>query len=534
MKTLVKFLLSLICIFILAFALVGCKSPDPDNTPDEIVGDSTTPDEIVGDSTTPDGDLPGGKEEENPSVETHNWESFSYFAPTCVRPGSQTHRCTECGEFKNEAIAPTGIHTPGEEYFASAEEHWLECTVCNERLSIEAHSFVNELCEPCHTYETYYEVSLWVQSGYMNKNMFAEKVAEFAEANRITIKLTLTQKDASVGGNDIMADPASSPDIFCFTQKELEGMVDAGAIAPITGSNEETVRLTNSAASVRLAEYGDRLYGYPLQITSRTCVMYYDKSLISEEDAKSLERIIEICEANGRTFHLQTSSGWGVEHFFMSTGCNSVWTMSKGWEFIGLNDNYNSREGIVAMKGLKKLISSPCFSDETYYLGERTAVLISELGSRWSAENALGDNLGVTVLPSFTVDGESYQMGSYISTVMFGVKPTDDTERARMLSDLALYISGEDVQTRQLLEYGCCPTNMKVQLSDEAQQDKYLAAQIRQSHSSTPELHRDLYWYIIAGDIYYDLLTATEDDYAAILARYDERVSLLFEKGEYS
>lgn len=481
--------------------------------------------------------------EENPpedEEDAHAWELDYNFSPTCSSNGCIIYKCSDCGEFKEDIIPPTGIHTPGEEYFTSKNEHWHECTVCHEKLSVESHSFENELCAACHTYETYYEITVWVQNGYVNKAIFTEKIAEFAEANRMTIKLDLMQVDSAVAGNKIMHDPSCSADLFCFTQKELQGLVDAKALMPLENDVAEIIVQNNSSASVSTAELGGVIYGYPLAIINRTSVMFYDRSLISEEDAKSLDRIIAICEENGKSLRFQVDSGWGVSHFFMATGCHSTWTMNKNWEFIGIDDNYNSDAGIIALKGLDKLISSPCLKDEYYSAtrfdyDENTAVIISELSGRWTAKNTFRDNLGVAALPYFTVDGESYQLGSYIATTIFGVKPTEDRERAKMLSDLALWLTSEESQADYYETFEWTPTNTCVQQSDAVLQNIYISAQIEQSHVSTPELHCNLYWHGLIGEFCKYLKDATsDDDYALILEEYDRRLKELFETGYYS
>ena len=53
----------------------------------------------------------------------------------------------------------------------------------------------------------------------------------------------------------------------------------------------------------------------------------------------------------------------------------------------------------------------------------------------------LGDNLGVADLPSFTVDGTSYHLGSYAGFKLLGVRPTTDAKRAAVLQQLALYLT---------------------------------------------------------------------------------------------
>ena len=80
-----------------------------------------------------------------------------------------------------------------------------------------------------------------------------------------------------------------------------------------------------------------------------------------------------------------------------------------------------------------------------------------------------------------------------------------------------------------------CPTNIAAQTREKIESDPYRKIQIQQYNISVPERHKNLYWSTIAGDLYLDAKEAkTDEEIIAALNRYDERVALLFEKGEYS
>ena len=138
-------------------------------------------------------------------------------------------------------------------------------------------------------------------------------------------------------------------------------------------------------------------------------------------------------------------------------------------------------------------------------------------------------------MPSFTVDGENYQMKSVGNTFLMGISPTEDSEKAELLSRLALWLSDEKCQLERFDNFMWCPTNIAAQTSEKIESDPYRKIQIQQYNISVPERHKNLYWSTIAGDLYLDAKEAkTDEEIIAALNRYDERVALLFEKGEYS
>lgn len=543
-KQTTRFIFITLCILLCFSVLFGCVD-EGDKTPEctehsfgdwEEVVDPSEPHECQDKEYERTCSVCGEKEEKGGSEEDHLWELKWGIKPTCKRGGYDIYVCSICNKEKGVDLPIKNDHTLGDEYETTADEHYKICSVCDKAIGTEKHIYEDDKCTVCHTFKEYYEISMWVQNGYMGTNLFAKQIKEFADANKVTIKLTASEKDGVVAGNDIMNDPSCAPDIFCFTQSELQGLIDAEAIMPLSDAEAEQIKATHCYGAALASSENGVLYGYPLAITERVSILYYDKSLISEDDAKSLEKIIDICEKNNKFFRFQLSSGWGVEFFFRSTGCQSSWTVNKDFEFVALDDNYNSDAGIAAMKAIAKLASSPAFNNDAYShnYGNDTPIIISELGNRWIAQNTFGENLGITILPSFTVDGESYQMKSVGSTFLLGISPTEDSKKAELLSRLALWLIDEKCQLERYDLFEWCPTNLAAQASERVKSNPYHQIQIQQYNMSVPERHKNSYWYYIAGDLYLAAKDAkTDEEIIAALNRYDERVNLLFEKGEY-
>lgn len=91
----------------------------------------------------------------------HNYEEVYYRAPICVTQGLRKYRCSTCGEYKTEMIAPTGEHNyvfetrPGN-CFEDGENVFV-CTLCglyfqDDPLPYE-HHFENGVCTECGGYE---------------------------------------------------------------------------------------------------------------------------------------------------------------------------------------------------------------------------------------------------------------------------------------------------------------------------------------------------------------------------------------------
>ena len=162
---------------------------------------------------------------------------------------------------------------------------------------------------------------------------------------------------STCAGSDILGrtgrNVEAGGDLFCFPQDQFARLAQAGALDKLGTRASELVRANNDAGTVMAATSGDQLYAYPLT-SDNGYFMYYDKSVIPEEEVDSLEKLIADCEKAQKYFAFeQQTSAWYLASFFFATGCKSEWTTDDAGTFISVNDTFNSDNGLIAAKGLK-------------------------------------------------------------------------------------------------------------------------------------------------------------------------------------
>jgi arabinogalactan oligomer/maltooligosaccharide transport system substrate-binding protein len=260
--------------------------------------------------------------------------------------------------------------------------------------------------------------------------------------------------------------------------------------------------------------------------------MYYDKSIISEKDAESLEKIIEKCEANGKKIYFNIEDAWYTSSFFFATGCNSEWTIDDDGNFIGIYDNFNSAEGLIAMKGMSKLAKSSCYTKDANTFTD-IAVIISGIWEANAASAYYGNNLAATDLPSFEVDGKSYHLGSYSGNKLLGVKPQADAKKTAVLSKLAQYLTGEECQRERYESFQWGPSNKTVQGSEAVQSNIFLSALAKQNKYGVPQGQIDGSWWDIAKVLGTKARIAKNDNELKLaLNEYESAVNAIFKKSE--
>ncbi len=384
-------------------------------------------------------------------------------------------------------------------------------------------------------------ITIWVSELAGVKELTLQQVADFKAANPdFPYDVKVEGVGEGEAATQMIADVATGADIFCFAQDQLARLVQAGALDKPGQQAQATLIANNDAASVAASKVGNDIYCYPIT-SDNGYFMFYDKSVVAAEHIDSLEDIIADCVAANKKFSFELEgSAWYTASFFFAKDsdgtplCVSEWTThaSIPGKFASLNDTFNSDNGIIALTGMKKLLNSPAYNNSSaadqFSAAVPSAVVISGTWASAAVKEALGDNYGVADLPSFTVDGESYHLGSFSGNKLMGVKPQSDPAKAAWLHKLATYLSNEECQNARFEEFGWGPSNRAAQATDAVQNDPALVALAQQGAYAVPQGQIHGGWWDVAKVI----ATGAKDaaDVAAlegVLANYDSSCEFL-------
>ncbi len=376
-----------------------------------------------------------------------------------------------------------------------------------------------------------YDIKIWVAEAA--KDLTEKQIADFNANNEFGFKFNATIEAVSEAdaATQMITDVEAGGDIYCFAQDQFARLVQAGALDALGKKASETVIANNDAGTVAAATSGEQLYAYPLT-ADNGYFMYYDKSVIPDEDVDSLEKLIADCEAAQKyfAFEMQTSA-WYLASFFFATGCRSVWMTDDNGEFISVSDTFDSDNGLIAVKGMKKLVDSPYHlsAGGADQFNQNAAVLVSGTWDFAKVQEYLGDNMGVTDLPSFEVDGKEYHLGSFNGCKLLGVKPQVDEMKGAAIHKLAQYLTGAQCQMERFEALAWGPSNLEDQASEAVQANPGLAALIKQAPYSVPQGQIHGSWWDIAKVIGEDVKNATDDaGLQAALDNYQDKIASLF------
>ena len=296
-------------------------------------------------------------------------------------------------------------------------------------------------------------------------------------------------KDALIGGLE------EGADVFTFADDQLNTLAAAGALEPI--ENAEEIRDRNLSSTVEAVTVNNQLYAYPLT-ADNGYFLYYNKRYITDEQAETLDGILEAAASNGKLFTMDWSSAWYVYSFFGNTGLQ-----------VGLNDdgitNYctwnrtdGDIRGIDVARAMLRIAESPGFascSDEEFLKGVKDGSVIAGVSGVWNSvavKEVWGENTGAAKLPTYSCSGSQIQMASFSGCKLIGVNAY--SEYPEWAARLAEWITDEENQRLRFEMRGQGPSNIAVADSAEIKQSPAITALLEQSEFSQLQRIGGKFW----------------------------------------
>ena len=275
--------------------------------------------------------------------------------------------------------------------------------------------------------------------------------------------------EASAAGT-VSQDPDASADVFMFANDTLTTLTDAGALAKFGGKYADQILATNSETLTDSLTLDDYLYGVPF--TTNTWFMYYDKSVFSEEDVKSLDTMLE----KGVVSFPFTNS-WYLPAFYFGNGC----TLFGDGTQEELGADFGGENAVEVTNYLIDLYNNPNFvvdADGSGIAGLRDGSINAMFTGSWDAasiKEILGDNMGVAALPTYTLNGEEKQMYAYAGSKAIGVN--SHSKYMVQAIELAIYLGSAEAQQLHYKLRNVIPCNTELLADPAIASDELVAAQ---------------------------------------------------------
>lgn len=344
------------------------------------------------------------------------------------------------------------------------------------------------------------KLSVW-WSEEDERELLDQTIEAFQEeyADEALFQITVSIENVVTIRETVCANPEAAADVYVFADDQFETLLRAEAICEITEDVESVIEENGGrdSGACSAAMHDGKLYAYPFTV-GNGYFLYYNSDYFTEEDVKSLDRILEVCAANGKKMAIDYTSGWYTYSFFKGAGLylelnEDHVTNSCNWNAV--DTKYTGVDVAEAMLAIANHDGFINCDDQGFIDGVKSGEIIAGVNGAWNSEvikKQWQDGFAAAKLPCYTLAGDSVQMCSFSGHKLIGVNPNSDNRDWAM--KLARRLSDEKMQRKRFEMTGDCPSNVKAASSESVQASPVVAALVEQSQYACVQRVGDAYW----------------------------------------
>ena len=312
-------------------------------------------------------------------------------------------------------------------------------------------------------------------------NNWLDKMEKKFEAAHPEYKITWVNESCSEGdaANNITTDVTDAADVYMFANDQLGRLITAGGLSKLGGAFADQVNNDNTEFYINTVTHTDgAVYAFP--VTNNVWFTYYDKTVYTEEDVKSLDTMLEkgiVC--------LPVNDAWNAGFVFLGCG-GTVFGPAGNDAAAGINfggeNGYMAAEKMVSYSKLVqdgKAIAGGM--DAGKLISGEADVIFSGSWSYAELSAALGENLGVAQLPYFNINGTDYPMTALGGTKCVGVNPSTSgavAGKQRACTEFAAFLASEEGQLERYTMRNVIPSHKALAENEAVKSNPVAVAEI--------------------------------------------------------
>lgn len=320
------------------------------------------------------------------------------------------------------------------------------------------------------------EIVVWVGE---ESAEFYQKVCDDYVSNNPDFGYTVTVKGMDTGAvaGTVTNDPSAAADIYTTAHDNIGKLASTQCAKPFVDEELIAQVLADNPASFQNVIYStlegkEYLYGVPY--ISQALFLYYNKELVSEEQAQSFEGLREAAKAAGtKAITVTGDDGYNMSFALLATKVDDHSTsveIFKGAEAVSGGSkgtsNCQGDDTVAIVRWLQEYAADPngfkWASSDGWDADLRNKGCLSVIGGAWhynTAKAALGEsNLGIALIPTFTLTdaaveglssvkaGDTYRGGTFADCKVFMLNSHSAPEKYVALQQLVKYLSSKEIQ----------------------------------------------------------------------------------------
>lgn len=296
---------------------------------------------------------------------------------------------------------------------------------------------------------TYDEESLLKEvSSYFTKKY----TDEHDDVNSVTINIEIVGDIYA----EILNDINSTGDVFCTLGDSTKSLADKQVIYPMPKDVSDDIISLVGQSMANTTFYNGNYYGFPYAPNTAQ-VMYYNTSLYTEDDVKSLNVMLEKSLGNIKNFAMDSSS-WNTSTWYLTTNAK---LFTEGNKDICTFDSSECVEALKFVQANNSNILIGFYDNIVDCM--KDGMIAAACGGDWNVnayKDALGKNFGVEMLPKVTINGHTYQMTCFGGGKYYAVNAA--SKEPEIAIALAKYLASEEVQLKRYKINGTVPTALSL------------------------------------------------------------------------
>jgi len=332
--------------------------------------------------------------------------------------------------------------------------------------------------------------------------------ADHADVKSVSVEVKIVGEDASAG--EALKDLNAAADVFGVPGDQTGALAEAKAIYAMPDDVVSQIKDLVGENTAKKTFYNGSYYGFPYEPNTAEA-LYYDKTIFTEEDVKSLNTMFEKEGVTAKVIGVNSNA------FFSST-----WYFTGGAELFTNSDKsvctFDSDDAVEVLKYAQA-------NAEKIYTGDTanaTALmkdggLAAYMTGAWDAQtmkDTLGENFAIAMLPKVTVNGKELQMTCFGGVKYYAVNAA--SKEPEVAIALAQYLSSADTQLKKYEKMGKVPTALSLLDNATIKNDPVVTAYMQQGEYivvQEPVIPGDwwgdaeaLYKSILAGEVSADAM----------------------------
>lgn len=278
--------------------------------------------------------------------------------------------------------------------------------------------------------------------------------------------------DTGTAAATFLEDTQAGADIFTVAHDNLGRLTrGASSIAPVTDQallNQINNDNPDTFLNVIKATVGGTQYTFGIPYIAQSLVLYYNKKYLSETDVQTWEGIVRRAqELNKQALSITGTDGFNNSFVLLAKNQATNSMSLKLYENGDIQQNYALGDDTIAkMKWGQWLFTHPNGAKRPTESGWQVEltneISLSMISGAWhfnGARAALGSNLGVAQLPTFTITAEQaygtvsagtvFKSGTFADAKIFVMKK--NSEKEEYLQDILKYLSSKEVQEQSFI-----------------------------------------------------------------------------------